>query len=298
MTLEQLRMLIAVADAGSLKKASERLYKTQPAVSQGITKLEQQLSVTLFSRASYRLTLTHPGQVLYQHARRVLNESDRLSQMATHFAEGFETQVHLAIEASFDLSLLLPTLEQVQADYPKTQIILSQEYLSGAWQKLKSGAVDIAISPISPQLFEVEPIQGQLIYTGQLKAVAAPKLIQRLGDLTNSEQLLDEYQIVIPDTGTATIGRDMGVKDGQRKWYANDFSTKKMLILSGMGWGKLPVFLIRNELADGRLHPLEIADMIATALTPHHALKHENRVFGPVGESLWNALLQISASEI
>ena len=61
MKLEQLKMFSTVAELGSLRAASDALFKTQAAVSQGISKLEQELSVTLFSRNHYRLALTHEG---------------------------------------------------------------------------------------------------------------------------------------------------------------------------------------------------------------------------------------------
>ena len=55
MTLEQLKMLKHVAELGSLKNASEKLFKTQPAISQGIKQLEAQLGLQLFNREGYRL---------------------------------------------------------------------------------------------------------------------------------------------------------------------------------------------------------------------------------------------------
>lgn len=294
MTLEQLKMLVTVADTGSLKLASEQLFKTQPAISQGIAKLESQLGIKLFDRKTYRLTLTETGSVLYQQARKILTESERMSAMAKHLGTGHEPQVRLAFEGTFDLSRLLPILERVQQDAPKTQITLTQEFISGAWQKLLAGQVDIAITPINPQMLESEPVTGVLISRGALVSVAAPKLVDRHRPLTSADQLRDEYQILVQDTGTASQGKDMGVKDGQRKWYANDFSTKKMLVLSGMGWGKLPDFLIQNELANGQLVELELEDMITHLVTPHHALKLSERFLGPVGQALWDALTDLA----
>ena len=58
MTLEQLKMLKQVAELGSLKSASATLFKTQPAISQGIKQLEAQLGLQLFNRQGYRLSLT------------------------------------------------------------------------------------------------------------------------------------------------------------------------------------------------------------------------------------------------
>ncbi|MGB5803872.1 MAG: LysR family transcriptional regulator, partial [Vibrio anguillarum] len=75
MTLDQLLMFKTVAEAGSLKAASDKLHKTQPAISQSIKQLESQLDLILFNREGYRLAITEQGRKLLQHTQRVLNEA-------------------------------------------------------------------------------------------------------------------------------------------------------------------------------------------------------------------------------
>ena len=103
MTLEQLKMLKQVAELGSLKKASEKLFKTQPAISQGIKQLEAQLGLQLFNRQGYRLSLTNNGQKIYQHALRLLDEANHIERLATFLTAGNEASITIAIEASYDL---------------------------------------------------------------------------------------------------------------------------------------------------------------------------------------------------
>ncbi len=85
MTLEQLNMLVKVAELGTLKAASEKLFKTQPAISQGIKQLEIQMGFQLFSRQGYRLLLTDNGKQIYQHALKLLNEAGQIKQLASFF---------------------------------------------------------------------------------------------------------------------------------------------------------------------------------------------------------------------
>lgn len=96
MTLEQLLMFNTVALAGSLKAASDKLHKTQPAISQSIKQLESQLDLVLFDRQGYRLTLTQEGRKLLQYAQRVLNEAQEMRQVAKHLAKGNEASITLA----------------------------------------------------------------------------------------------------------------------------------------------------------------------------------------------------------
>jgi len=290
MTLDQLKMLITVAEHGSLKLASELLHKTQPAVSQGISKLESSLHMQVFHREKYRLELTEEGQKIYQHAKRVLAEAGRLYQIADYLAEGNETKLTIAFEASYNLSHLLPILEKTQQQFPETQIILKQEYISGAIQAVQMKVADIAISAIPAQIRERLSVKSVEIYQGGMVCVASQKLINRHPNLSSIDALVNEYQIVIQDTGSHTGKIEFGVKKGQRRWYANDFSTKKMLIQSGMGWGSLPIFLVEKELASGDLVKLELPQIEQQEQLVYHAIAAEDKIFGPVATFLWQAL--------
>lgn len=290
MTIDQLMMLKAVADSGSLRAASELLHKTQPAISQGIRQLENQLGVTLFNRDAYRLALTSDGKSIYHHALRLLNEATTIKQVAQHLSVGNEAIITLAFEASFDLTHILPLLEITQSEFPNTQIVLRQEYLTGAIEALQTGKADIVISPIDIGAHQSGQKELALLHQGRLIDVASPRLLLRHPNLTFSSELLNEYQIIIQDTGQGTKNIEYGVQDGQRRWYVNDFHTKKMLILSGMGWGKLPDYLITSELNSGALSRFKLQDKQNEVSLNYYALKTKNNLLGPVASKLWKHL--------
>lgn len=290
MTLDQLMMLKAVADCGSLRGASELLHKTQPSISQGIRQLERQLGITLFDRDAYRLALTESGKSIYQHALRLLNEATTIKQVAKHLSSGNEATVTLAFEASFDLTRILPLLEITQNEFPNTQIILRQEYLTGAIETLSTDRADIVISPVNIGAHHYGQMELTLLHQGKLVDVASPRLLLRHPNLTFSSELLNEYQIIVQDTGKGTKNIEYGVQDGQRRWYVNDFHTKKMLILSGMGWGKLPDYLIVPELESGTLNRFKLQDKQNEVSLSYYAIKMKNNLLGPVASKLWKHL--------
>ncbi|ABI38690.1 transcriptional regulator, LysR family [Shewanella sp. MR-4] len=297
MTLEQLLMFNTVALAGSLKAASDKLHKTQPAISQSIKQLESQLDLILFDRQGYRLALTQEGRKLLQYAQRVLNEAQEMRQVAKHLAKGNEASITLAFEASFNLARILPMLEQTQNEFPHTQIILKQEYLTGALEALNQGEADIAISaggiePIRSSHFELA-----YLFSGNLLDVASPRLLSRHPTLSHVRELVNEYQIVIQDTGTGTANIEFGVQAGQRRWYVNDFYTKKMLIQSGMGWGKLPYYLVEQALADGSLQPLEMRERQNLIQLDYYVMRPPHSPLGPVAQALWENLVQLAAKQ-
>ena len=75
-TLDQLRILTAIASEGSFKKAAESLYISQPAVSLQVQNLEKQLSVPIFDRGNRKASFTEEGEVLLRYGSRILSLCD------------------------------------------------------------------------------------------------------------------------------------------------------------------------------------------------------------------------------
>ena len=283
MTLEQLKMLVKVAELGSLKAAS----KTQPAISQGIKQLETQMGFQLFSRQGYRLLLTDNGKQIYEHAVKLLNEAGQIKQLASFLAKGNEATITIAIEASYDLKRILPVFELTQNEFPHTQIILRQEYINGALEAVKSEQADLALTAIDNLALQSGKYQTKHLYQGYLCNVASPKFLQRHVNLSSVAQLKAAYQIVVQDSGQTSQGVNYSVQTGQRCWYVNDFSTKKTLIMSGMGWGRLPNHMIKDELNANTLVAVKLSDFDTEIALNYQATKLKSRMLGPVASKLW-----------
>lgn len=78
MTIQQLKYVIAISEAGSLNKASEVLYIAQPSLTSSIQELERELGITIFNRSGRGVTLTNDGVAFVQHARQVVQQYERL----------------------------------------------------------------------------------------------------------------------------------------------------------------------------------------------------------------------------
>jgi len=296
MTLEQLKMLKMVAEKGSLKASSEQLFKTQAAISQGIKQLELQLGIQLFDRQQYRLVLTAQGQQIYQRALKLLAQAKEIEMLSHHYATGNEASVTLAFEGSFNLTKVLPILEKVRSKYSDTQIILQQEYVTGAVNALEHNETDMVITPADDLRVNNTNLDVLPLYRGKLINVAAPQLLLRHPHLQHINELEQEYQIVVKDSGTGSQGETFGVNVGQRCWYVNDLTTKKMLTLSGMGWGRLPNYLVEEELKSGVLKTIDLADTEHELEITYYAIKQRSKILGPVASQLWEALRALPAN--
>ena len=78
MTIQQLNYVITISEKGSLNKAAEALFVTQPSLTSAVRELEKELGITLFNRGGKGVTLTNDGAEFIQYARQVVSQYDRL----------------------------------------------------------------------------------------------------------------------------------------------------------------------------------------------------------------------------
>ena len=99
LTLDQLRLLVTVAEEGTFSGAARRLHRVQSAVSYGIANLERALGVELFDRSHRRPRLTPTGRGLLGDARQILEATAHLASRAAAVSEGLELDVLLVVDA-------------------------------------------------------------------------------------------------------------------------------------------------------------------------------------------------------
>src|ERR1700742_5117271 len=110
LTLDQMRVLIAVAETGSFSAAARRLDRVQSAISQSIQSLEETLGVELFDRAAKTPKLNETGKVLLQDAYGLVHGADALRARAESIAGTVEPDLTLAVDSMFPNVVLIETL--------------------------------------------------------------------------------------------------------------------------------------------------------------------------------------------
>ncbi len=98
LTLDQLRVLVTIADVGSFSAAGRKLRRAQSAISQAVATLEDVQGVTLFDRAGHRPRLTEAGRALVGQARVVLAGATRFEAMAAT-REGVEPELAVTMDS-------------------------------------------------------------------------------------------------------------------------------------------------------------------------------------------------------
>lgn len=146
MTLEQIRIFLAVADLCHVTRAAERLGLTQSAVSAAISTLERQYDVRLFDRVGRGIVLTEEGRVMIGAARALMNEAETVRLTLMDLAQ--ETRGHLRIAASQTIaSYWLPRyLARMHDLHPKVDLTLRQGNTEEAARAVLEGSADLGFA--------------------------------------------------------------------------------------------------------------------------------------------------------
>ena len=144
--LKPLRAFCQTARLGSISRAAEALYLSQPAVTLQLQALERDLGVRLLERSGRRITLTREGQELYELARPLVEGLDGLDSAFRDRVRGLDAgELHVAAGSSTILYLLPKIVEAFQARHPDIRLSLHNVTGAGGLELLRSDAVDLAV---------------------------------------------------------------------------------------------------------------------------------------------------------
>lgn len=291
MTNEQLKAFLAVAEQGSFRKAAKTIFKTQAAVSAAIKNLEEKYDVLLFNRDEYRPTLTQAGEAFYHNAKLTMEHFNRLDKIGHQLNEGIEPKFTIVVSIAFHLPPLLAKIKPIIDSFPNTQFKIYTESLNGVVERIDQEGADLAFGPevglnINHERF---PIAKVVIVN-----VAAPNYFKSGTEETISlEEVAGYDQIVTRDSAQHSEKASYHTASSRESWSVNDFTTKKDLILAGLGWGGIPEHLIKNELDEGSLVPVNVEGIPVRSYGDLYMFRNRNHQRGPVAAKLWRELMAV-----
>lgn len=144
--LKPLRAFCQTARLGSVSRAAEALFLSQPAVTLQLQALERELGVALFERMGRRLSLSREGIALYELARPLVEGLDGLDGEFRARLKGLDSdELHVAAGSSTILYLLPPLVQAFRAAHPKVQLVLHNVTGQDGLGLLRSDTVDLAV---------------------------------------------------------------------------------------------------------------------------------------------------------
>ena len=148
-SLDQIRALIAIAEAGGVTAAARKLHKTHTAILYQIKQLEAHVGFMLLERDRYRSRLTAKGEIFLLEARRLLQAEERLVQKAQQIQSGGLGRWNLVYDAIFPVSVLLEVATELQKKSPLSVHFLSDS-LRGVEKTFWREESDFMISLVAP----------------------------------------------------------------------------------------------------------------------------------------------------
>jgi DNA-binding transcriptional LysR family regulator len=295
LTLDQIRLFLAVADTGSFSKAAKQLTRAQSAVTYGIQKLEAQFGIPLFDRTTYRPALTEAGRALLPRARRIAEETNAFRDTARSLASGLEAELTIVLDSMFPMPAVVKALRAFTAKFPTVPPRVYVQSLGASAELVLDGTCMIGLL----QLFfsDIALLKRFPLLSIDLIPVVAPDHpLAALEGPIDTHVLHRHVQLVLADRSSLTAGRDYCVVSG-RAWRLADLGAKHSMLLAGLGWGNMPSHMVQNDIAQGRLkviRPVEFDSRVAQ-LVMCGAYLADHRL-GPAGQWMIDHLSAVVGS--
>jgi DNA-binding transcriptional LysR family regulator len=282
LTLDQLRVLVAVAETGSFSAAARRLGRVQSAVSQSVQSLEAALGTKLFERDGRLPRLNDTGRVILADARHLVRGAETLKARAESIARDVEPELTLAVDAIVPTEVLTRSLKALSAVFPSLPVTLFTEGLGGAEQRLRDGVARLGL--YVPVTIQDDRESEFLMSIPTVPVVAADHALASEPGPLAREVLERHVQLVITDRTPITAGLSGGIIS-HRTWRFADLATRLEFLRAGFGWCNMPVHMVREDIAAGRLKVLDISEHTAPSF-PVHVVHERGRAPGRAGRWL------------
>src|ERR1700742_1470775 len=250
-SLDQLRTFIAAADEGSFSAASRKLLRAQSVISETVSNLEDQIGVPLFDRSGRYPKLTPAGVILLADARSIVTGVDLLKARAKGMAIGLEPELSVVVDVFYPIDAITQVAREFRQQYPGVALRIFVEALGAAIQPIMDGRCSVGIVgslPVIPGTLTNERLSS---ISFLMVAAHDHPLSSYKGKIP--KELLAKYtQIVLTDRTEMSEGRELGVMS-PATWRLADLFAKHNFILNGLGWGGMPLHVVRDDLASGRL---------------------------------------------
>lgn len=258
MLLAQLSTFVEVARAGSLSRAAETLYLTQPALSARLHALERELGHALFVRTRRGMQLTESGRAFLPYAERALETVAAGKRLVQEVARGEVGELVLGTAPAVSTYVLPPLLKRFAESHPRLRLRVKTGHSEEVLEMVLRDEVQVGLMRELPHA-EIETIPFYedklvLVVAGAhpfakhgriaLEALAAEQLI--LFDTTSSYHAL-----------TSAFFRDAGVEPAGVMELDNIDAAKKM-VEEGLGFALLPETAVSRELETDALRAVEI----------------------------------------
>src|SRR4051812_24547719 len=199
--VRHLKLVVAVAEEGSVTAASRRLHVTQSALSHQLRDAEEKIGAPLFLRLSKRMVPTAAGERLLQSARNVLGELERTAREIGNGGENAGL-IRLSTECYTCYHWLPPLLKEFRKKYPKVEISIDADSTHDPLAALREGRLDVGV--VSCQMND-NALRAEDLFEDDLLLVMAPDHELAKKKSIRPQELAGESVLIYPPRNESTL---------------------------------------------------------------------------------------------
>ncbi|MBQ3116610.1 MAG: LysR family transcriptional regulator [Clostridia bacterium] len=280
--LELYRVFYTVAKCGSLTKAAEELYISQPAVSQAIKQLETQLGGKLFNRTHKGMELSETGgKQIFDIVEKALRLFDDAESKYAEFKDTATGVVRICASDTVSTHFLLPFIKEYHKKYPDVNLMLQNGTSSETIELLKNNKGDVGFVnlPIDDRDINLSNTVMQLHDT----FVASESFSELFDEVVDLKRLQD-YPLLMLELSTATRQAIVSFAHSQGVHLHPEIELASLELMTelaknGIGIACIPKEFVKHELEEGSLREIKTNPALPTRAIGLALPKHENLTF-------------------
>ena len=270
-TLKQIRYFLAVAEAGSFRRAADVLGVTQPTLTAQVAVLEEILDTLVFERTRVGTQPTPTGRELIPRARAVLEQAEGFCDLASSITEGLGGTYRLGVTPTLGPYLLPHILPSIHSEYVNLKLYVREDAPSDLEQDVINAHHDLVMTtqPVMSQELIVAPL-----FDEPLKLVIAKDHRLATKKRINSSDIFGEQVLTIGEhhlfhRQITDLCQRLGAVV-RRDYEGTSLDTLRHMVVMGMGIAFLPALYVKSEIRDR--DELRVADIHGVEERRSHVL--------------------------
>jgi DNA-binding transcriptional LysR family regulator len=287
-----------IAKVKSFSKAADKLFLTQPTISNHIHNLEKELGTALFNRTNKNITLTNAGEILFKYAVSILNKRDHAFFSLNAYKGRIEGILEIASSSIPEQYYLTELMCSFSQKYPDVKYNLMKYDTKKVIDKLNLGEIDFGIvgaKKDSPQLDYMDIMDDDIVLVAPTSGVFDSDTI----DL----EALKDTQIIMREEGSGTRAvveaalKSRSISYGDLNVVAEIESTEtiKKLVINGLGVSFISKKALEYELQNNQLQIIQVKNLDITR--KFYFVYHTKRVLSPLSEAFKEYIITYSKLE-
>ena len=262
LNLSQLQTFVTVVSEGSMTAAADKLFLTQPAVSQQMKNMEDDLGVELIVRGSKQIKMTAQGEILYEHAKKILSLAQLAEVSIKSVGAQLRGELRIGTLNTIGLHLMSPVVSRLLKFNPDFKIKVDYAKGDSLINSYKKGELDVLVLPEVELNYRMSlpDSKSQILFQEEMWLVGSGKdefypmnisitELKKIPYIHFSNEFPDFDQSLLKVTGPIPA-----------VFESSNVGTLKRVIEYGLGVGFLPSHSIKKQVRGGRLNRIKVSD--------------------------------------